>query len=240
MTLHSADAQAPGESARGFLFELVAEPQGLTLYARHRPSYGGVCADWCGEDLRRRIAGGKKQLLARAVGLPKKPALHVLDATGGLGRDACTLAALGAHVTLCERQPEIHALLADAQRRAAADPRLAAAAARVELLSGDAATLLASGRRWDAIYLDPMYPDDGKTALPGREMQIFRDLTGGDADADALLEAALRAAPRVAVKRPVKAPPLAGRKPNSALSSTQVRFDLYLSGTAAPDRFGTP
>ncbi len=79
------------------------------------------------------------------------------------------------------------------------------------------------------IYLDPMYPDDGKRALPSKEMQILRDLTGGDADADALLDAA-RQSPvsRVVVKRPAKAPWLAGSKPTLSMEGTQARFDIYL------------
>ena len=32
----------------------------------------------------------------------------------------------------------------------------------------------------DVIYLDPMFPGEGRTALPKRELQLLRELTGDD------------------------------------------------------------
>jgi 16S rRNA (guanine1516-N2)-methyltransferase len=122
------------------------------------------------------------------------------------------------------------ALQRDALRRAGANPLTAAAAGRITLIEADATTALADARGFDAAYLDPMYPDDGKRALPGKEMQVLRDLTGGDADAAALLHATLASGvARIAVKRPASAPWLAGVKPNVSLDGTQARFDLYLA-----------
>jgi 16S rRNA (guanine1516-N2)-methyltransferase len=133
-------------------------------------------------------------------------------------------------VTLTERNPAMIALLRDAHRRALADAMLADAATRIEIVQADALALLRGERCWDAIYLDPMYPDDGKTALPGKEMQILRDLTGGDPDADALLTLALEhARRRVVVKRAAHAPCLGGREPSTRLKTTQLRFDVYLT-----------
>ena len=201
----------------------------LTLRAPHLAGYGAICADWDSADQRRRILGGRKQLLAKAVGLHKTPEPHVLDGTAGLGRDGYTLAALGATVTLMERAPALVLLLRDAHRRALESPALQDVAQRIDVLEGDTHKLAASEPRWDVVVLDPMYPDDGKSALPSKEMQVLRDLTGGDADADELLAAALAAArQRVVVKRPAKAPWMAGRKPNLQLIGTQARFDIYL------------
>lgn len=217
-------------TVRGFLFCLRRDSEGrLTLSAPHLEGYGAMVVDWASPDVQRRIAGGKKQLLAKAVGLHKKPEAKVFDGTAGLGRDGFTLAALGAQVTLAERNPVLAALLRDAHRRAMAQASLRDAASRIRILEHDSATGLAVAAGHDVIVLDPMYPDDGKRALPSKEMQILRDLTGGDEDADALLPTALAAGvARVAVKRPSKAPWLAGMKPNLSMEGTQARFDLYL------------
>lgn len=223
--------QALDLTVRGFLFCLRRDAEDrLTLAAPHLEGYGAFALDWGSADVQRRIAGGRKQLLAKAAGVAKKPTARVFDATAGLGRDGFTLAALGAHVTLCERNPVLAALLRDAHRRALAQGHLNDAAQRICIIEHDGAQGLGVAQGHDVIVLDPMYPDDGKRALPSKEMQILRDLTGGDDDADALLACALAAGvPRVAVKRPAKAPWLANRKPSTSLDGTQARFDLYLN-----------
>ena len=210
-------------------FRLQETDGSLELLAEHRPGYGAIRADWLSAEQRRRIAAGKRQPLARAVGLHKKADLTLLDATAGLGRDGYTLAALGATVTLVERQPLIAALLRDAHLRVSDDDESAEIASRIEIAAMDASELLAGGRQWDTVYLDPMYPEDGKSALPSKEMQILRDLNRGDEDADALLLPALqRARLRVVVKRPSHAPWLGDREPSFSLAGTQLRFDIYL------------
>jgi 16S rRNA (guanine1516-N2)-methyltransferase len=221
-------SETPGGDARGFSFELHQTGQGLALLALHRPRYAPLRIDWSAPEQRRRVAGGRRQLLARAIGLHKRADLHVLDATAGLGRDAWTLAALGARVDMAERQPLLAALLRDAHARALEDPAQHETAARMQVLEQDAAALLASGMHWDVIHLDPMYPDHGRRALPQKEMQLLRELSGDDADADHLLPAALQASRlRVVVKRQLHAPPLAGRRPDFVLTGTQARYDVY-------------
>ncbi|NKF22590.1 class I SAM-dependent methyltransferase [Solimonas marina] len=220
---------APG-TARGFSFALESGADGLTLHAHHHPDFRPIRCDWTAPDIRRRVAGGRRQLLARAIGLHKQADLSVLDATAGLGRDGYVLAALGASVTMLERQPLFAALLADAHARAADQADHAAVAARIEVVAGDAASFMRdTTRRWDVVHLDPMYPHRGKQALPQKEMQILRELTDGDPDADALLAPALAVAQRrVVVKRPSHAPFLAGRPPNFQLDGSQARYDIYL------------
>jgi 16S rRNA (guanine1516-N2)-methyltransferase len=221
--------QAPGDDARGFVFELERTASGLQLHARHRPRYAPLLIDWTSPEHRRRVAGGKRQLLARAIGLHKRADLHVLDATGGLGRDAWTLAALGARVDLVERQPMLAALLRDAHDRAINDATHAATAQRLQLIESEAATVLAGARHWDVVHLDPMYPDHGRHALPQREMQFLRELSGDDDDADALLSPARAACRlRTVVKRQLNAPHLAGQTPDFQLAGTQARYDIYL------------
>jgi 16S rRNA (guanine1516-N2)-methyltransferase len=222
----------PGGDARGFSLEPFGE--GVALRALHRPDWKPLQIDWAGAEQRSRIRAGRRQLLARAAGLHLKRDARVLDATGGLGRDAFTLAALGAEVLLVERQPLMVELLRDAQRRARLHPDavVTQAADRLRIVGSDARDVSVGQGPFDCVYLDPMYPDDGKTALPQKEMQMLRALAGDDLDADALLAHALMLAPRVAVKRPLKAPPLGDAQPNAVLEGTQARFDLYLSPRA--------
>jgi 16S rRNA (guanine1516-N2)-methyltransferase len=205
----------------------------LELRFEHRPDWAPLSADWLGTEQRRRIQAGRKQLMARALGLHKKNGLSIIDATAGFGRDGFTMAALGAQVTLVERQPEIAALLRDACARAAAsaEAALSAAAARCRIVQADARSWLRTqAPRVDAVHLDPMYPDDGKSALPQKALQAIRALAGDDRDADELLDAALASgASRVVVKRPSKAPWLAGRAPTLTFSGTQARYDVYLA-----------
>lgn len=218
----------PGGDARGFSLQPVGDR--LALCARHRPDWKPLSIDWTSAEQRSRIRAGRRQLLARAVGLHLKRDACVLDATGGLGRDAFTLAALGACVVLVERQPLVVELLRDAQRRArlCADPAIVSAADRLRIIASDTFDVDAAQGPFDAVYLDPMYPHDGKTALPQKEMQMLRDLAGDDPDAAALLAHVRRLAPRVAVKRPLKAEFLGSARPDSIMEGTQARFDLYL------------
>lgn len=59
----------------------------------------------------------------------------------------------------------------------------------------------------DVIYLDPMFPGEGRTALPKRELQLLRELTGDDEGGAQLLALArTRARRRVVVKRSLHAP----------------------------------
>lgn len=227
--------ETPGSNARGFAFELVAGEHGLQLRALHHPQFAPLVVDWTSAAQRRRIAAGRNQLLARAVGLHKLREQTVLDATAGLGRDAFTLAALGAEVTLIERQPLLASLLRDARERALTDPHWHETAARMRILEADAAAILASDQRWDVVHLDPMYPHRDKRALPQKEMQLLRELCGGDADAGVLLLPALAACRRrVVVKRPCHAPFLADHPPSFQLKGTQARYDVYVpSSTAA-------
>lgn len=213
-------------AADGFCLHLSST--GLfELYALRNPALR-VQADFCsGEFLYRIKTSGKKQPLAKAVGVAKG-LTRVLDATGGLGGDAMILAAMGCEVTVCERHPLIALLLENGLERARAT---LAFASRVQLRIGDACQHLLELR--DApqvIYLDPMYAAKEKSALPRKAMQIFEDLVGEDSDQAELLTLALsKATERVVVKRPRSAPPLA--KPTHSFTGTTTRYDMYLTGT---------
>ena len=164
--------------------------------------------------------------LLRAARVKARPA-RLLDLTAGLATDAFRLARAGFEVLACERVPVIHALVEDALCRAATIP----APGRLELRLGDARSVLADPTlpAPDVIYLDPMFPGEGRTALPRRELQLLRELTGDDdTGAELLVLARARARRRVVVKRPLHAPALA---PDASLvfKGRAVRFDVYLT-----------
>lgn len=196
-------------------------------------SHGPVRVDLESDDIRRRIKGGGRELLARAAGLKPRSNLRVLDATAGLGRDAAVLAGLGAQVVLNERSPIVHALLEDGLRRATSP-----IASHLRLLPCQDSTryLLSGGEVFDVIYLDPMFPERGKAALAAKELQSLRRLLGADEDVPALLAAALpRARQRVVVKRHPTAPLVDGPAPSHQLKGARVRYDVYrgsYSGTS--------
>lgn len=215
-------------------YQLVQTATRLELRDTLNPKAGAVCADFLSGPVqhRRRYGGGKGQDIARAVGLHKQAALHVLDCTAGLGREAFVLASLGCYVTLLERNPIVHALLADGLQRAQADPEVAAIVARMELHHVDAKQWLAGlscDAQPDVVCLDPMFPQRHKSALVQKEMQFFHAVVGEDADSAELLGLARKAAKqRVVVKRPLRAPVLAGTAPAFAVTGKTVRYDVYL------------
>lgn len=181
---------------------------------------------------RRRQAGSRKEAVARAVGIRGADAPTVLDVTAGLGQDGFILASLGCRVHLVERSAVVAALLADGLRRGAMEPTLnAIIPARLRLTRGDGLEILASwqGERPQVVYLDPMYPQRGKSALARKEMRLLRLLVGDDQNSAGLLAAALAVATRrVVVKRPRLAPSLAGPPVAFTISGRSSRFDVYL------------
>lgn len=215
---------------------LVLETGGLGLYALDLPGSGAVRVQLDEGSLGFRLTAerARHEAVVKACGLLKAPGpVTVFDATAGLLRDACVLAAAGAEVWVGERSPVIAALVADGLARAAADPALRELLARLHFQPGDSLAqleaLAGSERRPAVVYLDPMFPHRDKSALVKKEMRVFRSVVGEDTDADALLAPALRAATRrVVVKRPRHAPWLAGRKPALAQEGKSARFDIYL------------
>lgn len=212
--------------------DLVLEQSRGRLQLRDtRPGAPGpIWADFLAPASDRRIRAGRGLLLARACGVRKgRPLPCVLDATAGLGHDAWALAGLGCPVTAVERDPVVFALLRDGLARACAGaPEVAA---RLELVHDDAACVMAPGRFWDVVYLDPMFPDVGATALPGKEMQYFRALLPHARDDAGLLDRARACATgRVVVKRARLAPPLDPRRDaDVTFEGKSVRFDVYLA-----------
>ncbi|MDX1557471.1 MAG: class I SAM-dependent methyltransferase [Marinobacter sp.] len=212
---------------------LFLDDRGLGLQLTGKGAPGPVRAEFVTGKMgyRREHGGGAGQLVAKAVGLQKTRAtLHVVDATAGLGQDAFVLASLGCQVTLFERNPVIHALLADGLARAALNADCAAIVERMRLLEGSSIDWLARDdtEAADIVYLDPMFPHRDKSALVKKEMQVFRTIVGDDEDSGQLLAGALeRARYRVVVKRPRKAPAIEGPKPTTRIEGKSSRYDVY-------------
>lgn len=210
----------------------------LQLRATGHKAPGPVFANFVGGSAahRRKFGGGKGQQIAKAVGLRSGFYPRVIDATAGLGRDAFVLASLGCEVLMLERNPVVRALLEDGLRRlreaAQSDAELAGIAARLRLDNSDLSAVdWLAGQAPESqpvVYLDPMFPERGKSAKVKKEMAAFHLLVGSDEDADALLEPAFAACYyRTVVKRPRSAPFLADRKPSLSLEGKSGRFDIY-------------
>lgn len=185
---------------------------------------------------RREQGGGKRQPIARAIGLNKsaktqkgKRPLKVLDATAGLGGDAFVLACLGCEVKMLERSPIIAALLEDGLVRGCDDERITAILARMSLINVESELYFSKSNDIpDVIYLDPMYPSRKKSAKVKKEMQILQGLLT-HADNDGLLTSALKLAKgRVVVKRPKGADFLNQSAPSHSIESKKTRYDVYL------------
>ncbi len=181
---------------------------------------------------RRQFGGGKKQALARAIGLSSKKTPTVIDATAGMGRDSFVLATLGCKVKMIERSPVVVALLKDALDRAQKEEEVFAIVNRLSVTCFDACEYLTKVQTEtfsaDVIYLDPMYPKKRKSAAVKKDMCILQKLVGPDQESHKLLSIALQAAKyRVVVKRPKSAEILTGPKPNTSISSPNTRYDIY-------------
>ena len=232
-------------SERGFALERVNER--LVLRDLHDERMSPLAVDFLEPQLLHRLKHGvsKQQPLSRALGVRgarrgEEP--FVLDLTAGLGTDAFFIAALGCRLRAIVRSPVVAALLADGFERLRAavaseeiEPldSLSAIASRLSFERADATDFLNSLRELehpDVIYMDPMYPDEGRSesALPKKAMQMFRRLIGDDRDAGEVFALAMsRARERVVVKRPLRAPPL-GNEPSHVFEGKTARYDMYL------------
>ena len=224
----------PQGSAHDASYELVFSAQPVYLQQLGKGAPGPISAAFDdGKATHRRIyGGGKGQLIAKAVGLTKGVTPKVLDATAGLGRDAFVLASLGCSVRLFERDPVVSEMLfsALAHAQASADQELSEIAQRMSLHPASSIDWLAgqADKVADVIYLDPMYPEQGKSAAVKKEMRAFHDIVGQNEDDFLLLEAALaKAEYRVVVKRPRKGVAISGPKPSMQVMGKSSRYDIY-------------
>lgn len=212
-----------------YLALLTVQEGILALQLTGRGAPGPVSVDFGAGAMRHRRRSGHNELLGRAVGVGRRPGLHVIDATAGLGRDSFVLADLGCHLILCERNPIIACLLASGIERAldCGDPWLAQVCGRMHLHRGPAQSLQAPA---DVIYLDPMFPARDKSAAVKKEMAVFQLLLEGTPDdGEELLAWALgQDVARVVVKRPPRAAALGGIEPSHSVQGKAVRYDVHV------------
>lgn len=206
----------------------------LCLQSTEEGAAGAVCVDFEDESLQyRQRRPAKPEALLKAAGVKQGQTCHVLDATAGLGLDAFLFACAGAQVTLVERSPILHAMLADGLARGASseDERVRCGVARMQLVQGDSACVLKqySNASADVVYLDPMFPERKNSAKVKKNMFLLQQLLDTEPQAERLLTNALRVATkRVVVKRPRHAQFLEQRKPSFSQEMKSSRFDVYL------------
>ena len=86
-----------------------------------------------------------------------------------------------------------------------------------------------STMRIDVIYLDPMFPDAGKSALSKKKLQFIKEQQVSAADEEALLQAALALRPRkIIIKRPLKGPFLCGVTPGYSIKGKLIQYDCIV------------
>lgn len=164
----------------------------------------------------------KQELLYRAFNFKTNSHPTILDATCGTGKDALTLWFFGARVIACERNPVVFLLLTDALSRS----QLITENFNLHFGFGSSATDVV-----DMIYFDPMFPEKKKSALPSKEMQVFKYLVGSDDDQ--VLEAEKLKAKnpkRLVIKRPINIKEAPALLPNPSMNyeSKLLRLDCYL------------
>ena len=209
-------------------YQLQESDQGLRLVDRYSHQHPlRINFNDAEFSYRLRKGGGRKEMLARAVGV--KPGLRVVDCTAGLGRDSFLLASLGCKVTLFERSPIMAMLLEDGIKRAMANEQLFADASNLNLVMGDAIQnleSLTSGA--DVLLVDPMFPEKKKSAKVKGEMQFLQRFIGSDMDAAKLLDMALSCTfQRVVLKRPRFVDELSGLTPSFTLKGKSSRCDVF-------------
>jgi 16S rRNA (guanine1516-N2)-methyltransferase len=160
-----------------------------------------------------------KEPLAKALGIKGTSEKRLIwDTTCGTGKDSLLIHYFGANLTSFERNPAVFLLLKDALHRYPLD---------INLVFADASKLPAPEIRPEVIYYDPMYPSKKKSALPRKEMRIFKEMVGEDLDSQDFLEWAMKTATeRVVIKRPLEADPVR-EKPTASYTGKSTRYDMY-------------
>lgn len=165
-----------------------------------------------------------KENLARALGIKPGVRPRVLDLTGGLLGDSLMILAMGCELTTLERHPVVSFLIESALH-SATHPLLK----NLTFHSTDALTYLGECQEFDMIYFDPMFEDANHKTGAKKEMRIFREMVGSDADAvEVFLATKEKATKRVVVKRPRHSQSIVNGECLQYLGKA-TRYDTYLN-----------
>lgn len=212
-------------------FLLTYRDARLVLQCVREGQSGELCVDFSDAKLSYRAKSSiRNQNIAKALGIKGAKSPSVLDATAGLGKDAFLMASLGCEVFMLERSALVHALLADGLNRVSYyGEETAAILRRMALQFGDLLEFEESGKRFDVVYLDPMFPERRKSAKVKKDMALLQQLLGYQTDGALLLDVARRlATKRVVVKRAKLSPHLDADEPDIEFKGSSSRYDVYL------------
>ena len=211
---------------------LVIDTDRSWLQRLQSPRLGPVYIDFSAADMVYRRKSGHNEPLGRAMGVKGDKRPKVFDATAGLGRDAFVLADLGCSVTLSEQSAPLCYLLEQARELAlmSANDKVVEAVSRMRVLRGDSRQQAVEG--FDVIYIDPMFPERGKTAAVKKDLATVQALHAhssvANAPEDLVVWAMAQPVERVVIKRPVKAPVMGTVKPSHSITGKTVRFDVMV------------
>lgn len=203
-------------------FRIEQDELGFPVFLFRSPSSDGFVKVPLHENKKRAGIGTRNDLLFRALGRSSSAHPQVLDLTAGLLRDSLHIIDLGYQVTALERDPVLAHALSEWLAKSPIE--------QLKLVHADAFTYLNQMHEPpDIIYMDPMFPELGSSALSGKEAQLLKKLVGsGDESesAELLKLARQKCKWRVVVKRPRKAGLLLP-KPKSQVIGKSTRYDIY-------------
>jgi 16S rRNA (guanine1516-N2)-methyltransferase len=111
-----------------------------------------------------------------------------------------------------------------------ANDKVVETVSRMHVLCGDSCQQAVEG--FDVIYIDPMFPERGKTAAVKKDLATVQALHSNSSSVndpeDLLGWAMAQPVERVVIKRPVKAPILGTVKPSHSITGKTVRFDVMV------------
>ena len=212
------------------LYLLVLDQEKLALIKTTTKNLKPFYVDFCEGKLafRKKTMSAKNDLLAKAIGVKKYSQPLVVDTTTGLGRDSFLLMTLGCKVIMLERNPVLYLLLKDGWRRFAEKFPEVYAEFDSQLLYQDAKQFLQTEKKFDVIYLDPMFPARTKSALVKKEMQFLHEIVGLADDTQELFALSIKTAKyRVVVKRPLHAASITELTPSFYYKGKVIRYDIY-------------